>query len=67
MKKKAITFFGVFLGALTGLGIGLLGKCSGGMCPLTREPVVPLIIGGVIGGLISHIRNEKRSRKDQGQ
>jgi hypothetical protein len=43
----------VLLGALIGFGIGYLGKCASGMCPLTSNPFIGAIVGGIIGMIIA--------------
>ena len=42
-------FLGIIIGASIGFGIGYLGKCASGMCPMTSNPVISTIIGAVIG------------------
>ena len=43
---------GVLIGALVGFGIGYLGKCTSGACPLTSNPFISAAIGGLVGFLI---------------
>jgi hypothetical protein len=45
-------FLGITIGALIGFGIGYLGKCASGMCPLTSNPYISAVIGAVVGLLI---------------
>jgi hypothetical protein len=46
-------FLGITIGALIGFGIGYLGKCASGMCPLTSNPVISTIIGAVAGLVVT--------------
>lgn len=43
---------GVLLGAGLGAGVGYLGRCSGGMCPMTCNPIGGMIVGAIIGGIL---------------
>ena len=49
-------FLGVVIGGLVGFGIGYLGKCTSGMCPLTSNPVISTIIGAVFGAMIAMMK-----------
>ena len=44
---------GILIGGIIGFGIGYLGKCASGMCPLTSNPVISTIIGAIIGAMIA--------------
>ena len=43
---------GVIIGASIGALIGYFGRCSTGTCPLTSNPYVSAVYGGVIGALL---------------
>jgi uncharacterized membrane protein YedE/YeeE len=43
---------GLVIGGVIGFGIGYLGKCTSGACPLTSNPIVSTIIGALIGLII---------------
>ncbi len=43
---------GIVIGAILGGIIGYAGKCAGGACPLTCNPIGGLITGAVIGFLL---------------
>ncbi|MDD5135975.1 MAG: DUF6132 family protein [Candidatus Omnitrophica bacterium] len=43
---------GALAGGIIGFGIGYLGKCTSGMCPLTSNPIISTMIGVVIGLLL---------------
>jgi hypothetical protein len=43
---------GILIGALIGFGIGYLGRCTSGACPLASNPFISAIIGAVFGLLI---------------
>lgn len=47
---------GIVIGAAIGFGIGYLGKCTSGACPLTSNPIISTIIGAVIGAMIAAAR-----------
>ncbi|MDD5085718.1 MAG: DUF6132 family protein [Candidatus Omnitrophica bacterium] len=40
---------GAVVGGAIGFGIGYLGKCSTGACPLTGNPIVSTTVGVLIG------------------
>ena len=44
---------GVIIGGVIGFGIGYLGKCTSGTCPLTSNPIISTIIGAVMGLLLT--------------
>lgn len=44
---------GVVGGALLGFVIGYYGKCAGGTCPLSGNPVISTIFGAVVGFMIA--------------
>jgi hypothetical protein len=44
---------GVIIGAIVGGVIGYFGKCSTGTCPLTSNPYIGAVYGGVLGGLLT--------------
>ena len=44
---------GALIGGSIGFGVGYLGKCSSGTCPLTGNPIVSTIFGAVLGALIA--------------
>ena len=43
---------GGVLGALVGGIVGYLGRCSGGQCPLTCNPIGGIITGAILGVLL---------------
>lgn len=43
---------GIVIGAVIGGIIGYAGKCAGGACPLTCNPIGGLITGAVVGFLL---------------
>jgi hypothetical protein len=44
---------GAIIGAVVGFAVGYLGKCASGACPLTGNPYVSTIFGGVLGAIIA--------------
>lgn len=41
------------VGGLIGFGVGCLGRCSTGVCPLTSNPYISTVIGAIVGLLIT--------------
>jgi thioredoxin 1 len=44
--------FGILTGGLIGAGLGYVGKCSSGTCPLTANPYRGAVYGAVMGALL---------------
>lgn len=44
---------GVAIGAAVGLALGYFGKCTSGVCPLTRNPYISTVLWALIGFLIA--------------
>lgn len=42
-------FLGIVIGGALGFALGFFGKCSSGVCPLTRNPLISTIIGALLG------------------
>ncbi len=42
---------GALVGGAIGFGIGYLGKCTSGACPLTSNPIISTLIGAMLGAL----------------
>jgi hypothetical protein len=40
---------GAAVGGAIGLGIGLVGRCSTGACPLTSSPLIATLWGAALG------------------
>lgn len=40
---------GAIVGGALGLGIGLVGRCSSGACPLTSNPFIATLWGAALG------------------
>jgi outer membrane lipoprotein SlyB len=56
---------GVSLGAIVGGIIGYAGKCAGGGCPLTCNPIGGIITGALIGFLVASSVPTSTSRSDK--
>ncbi len=54
MGKRII--LGVLIGASIGATIGYFGKCASGTCPLTSNPYMGAVFGGVIGFLFTSLK-----------
>jgi hypothetical protein len=44
---------GILVGAGVGFAIGYFGKCSSGVCPLTRNPWISMGVGALLGWMLS--------------
>jgi len=44
---------GVVLGGGIGFAIGYFGKCASGVCPLTSNPYVSMVVGILVGLLFA--------------
>jgi hypothetical protein len=44
---------GVTIGAAVGFAIGYFGKCASGVCPLTSNPWISMVVGALFGLMIS--------------
>ena len=42
-------FLGITFGAIIGFAIGYFGKCASGACPLTSNPWISTVVGGLLG------------------
>jgi hypothetical protein len=42
---------GILAGAGVGFVIGYFGRCRSGACPLTSNPYISAVIGGLIGAM----------------
>lgn len=47
------TVIGGVIGGVIGLGIWYLGRCTAGTCPLTSTPVITVLMGMIIGVMLS--------------
>ncbi|MFC1658569.1 DUF6132 family protein [Candidatus Omnitrophota bacterium] len=43
---------GMLIGGVLGFAIGYLGKCSSGVCLLTRNPVITAAVGALLGLMV---------------
>ena len=44
---------GVISGGVLGFAVSLIGKCTTGACPITRNPLIGMVLGALIGFLIT--------------
>lgn len=44
---------GIIIGGAIGFGVGFLGKCVSGVCPLTSNPIISTVIGAILGAAIT--------------
>ena len=44
---------GIAIGGAIGFAIGYFGKCASGVCPLTSNPVISMVLGAMIGAMIA--------------
>lgn len=40
------------IGALVGFGLGYLGKCSTGTCPIMSNPLITAVLGAIAGAIL---------------
>jgi|GEM_PF-2664505 len=50
------SIFGVMAGGCVGLALSLLGRCSCNTCPVTKNPWVSIVLGALMGYLITAVR-----------
>jgi len=43
---------GIIIGAGFGYALGLWGRCSSGVCPLTSNPYISTVIGALLGAIL---------------
>lgn len=61
IKKHWLTALGVVVGAIGGYVYYATIGCSSGSCPITSSPVMSIIWGAVMGGLLlSMFKKEKK-------
>jgi len=49
-RKKGVRYvFGILVGGLVGYFLNYVICCSGGACPLSRNPLAGIFIGGILG------------------
>ncbi len=48
---------GLIVGACLGYAIGYWGKCSSGVCPLTRNPLMSSVIGALLGAVLMRAKH----------
>jgi hypothetical protein len=52
MKSKGVKIvIGAIVGAAIGFAVGYFGKCASGTCPLTSNPFISTVVGGLLGAL----------------
>ena len=47
---------GAAIGGIIGFGIGYLGKCTSGLCPLTSNPIISTILFATMGAMIGRMK-----------
>jgi F0F1-type ATP synthase assembly protein I len=40
------------VGALVGFGLGYIGKCSAGTCPIMSNPIITAVLGAIAGAAL---------------
>lgn len=75
METKLKDFLNINKWRIAGTGVGLLGGflyyhfigCSSGTCPITSNPFISTIYGGVIGYLISDLFKKKEVKQEENE
>ena len=60
LKKNRLVFLGIAIGMLGGYGYYFFIGCDTGQCPITANPYISSLYGGIIGGLIFESINRKK-------
>jgi len=63
-KKNSIKITITLVGALGGFGYYYFIGCASGTCPITSNPYISIIYGGVLGYLFSDIFKKKKHEID---
>ena len=65
INKYWITALGVLVGAIGGYVYYAMIGCSSGSCPITSSPVMSIIWGAVMGGLVFDMFKKKEKKQDE--
>lgn len=63
LKSNWLTIVGVVVGAAGGFAYWHFIGCSTGTCPITSNPYLSMLWGGVFGGLLFSIFNTKKKEE----
>ncbi|AZQ60755.1 hypothetical protein EI427_00575 [Flammeovirga pectinis] len=53
------TFIGLLIGSILGYMYYFYIGCTSGTCPITSNPIISVLYGGLIGSVFSHKKNDK--------
>ena len=62
--KKYIRYSAIPIGALLGFAYYYFIGCNSGSCPITGNPYISTVYGGLVGGILS-INGKKKVNEDQ--
>lgn len=63
LKKHRLYLLGAAAGSIGGYLYWFYIGCASGTCPITSSPVMTIIWGGLIGGLLFSMFNKKEKEK----
>lgn len=65
VKKHILKIAGIVLGMVGGYLYYYFIGCNGGTCPITSNPYISMIYGGVLGYLFFDLFSKKRKKDDK--
>lgn len=60
IKKNLLKIIGIILGSISGFAYYFYIGCTSGTCPITSNPYISIIYGGVVGYLITDLFKKKK-------
>jgi hypothetical protein len=60
IKKQKLIFIGIGVGMLAGFAYWVFIGCQSGVCPITGNPYISSLYGGIVGGLIFETLKKKK-------
>jgi hypothetical protein len=63
IKRYALTLIGILVGAIAGFLYWHFVGCASGSCPITSSPILSVIWGALLGGLLFNIFEHNKTKK----